>query len=199
MFEERLRRRQGGCFYRFVTAQIGDPAFAIELGQLGNLPAVAGTGGKSKLFFERLLQNLNVLVLAEDQRDYEPIISCAHLSVGSVKAFECSAGPARNVGSGPAKLCGLGVKGRSLMTSVAGGQKFSSRDWLDGLTDEDAVHYDWRACSQVGDGKLVLGGNVGLEEMLPCSAVDELALLEIGERDHHVVAGIELEGAGVQS
>jgi hypothetical protein len=45
----------------------------------------------------------------------------------------------------------------------------------------------------------VLGGNVGLEEMLPCSAVDELALLEIGERDHHVVAGIELEGAGVQS
>ena len=85
------------------------------------------------------------------------------------------------------------------MTNVARGQDLSSRNWLDGFTDENAVHYDWGAGSQVADGKLVLGGNVGFEKMLRSHAVDELPLLQIGEGDYDIVTGIELYGPRIQS
>ena len=62
--------------------------FPIQFCQFANLAAVGLGCRESQFLFERLLQDLNVLVLTKNQRNDEPVVSCARLTVGAVISQE---------------------------------------------------------------------------------------------------------------
>jgi hypothetical protein len=107
-------------------------SFPIQLRQFGDLAAVELWRSETQLFFERLLQNLYVLVLTKNQRNNEPVISCANLAVGPAISHKRLAIPRRHIGWHPVEFARLLVKGRSLVVEVTGRQKFSGRNWLNG-------------------------------------------------------------------
>jgi len=107
-------------------------SFPIQLRQFGDLAAVELRRGETQFFFERLLQNLYVLVLTKNQRNNEPVISCANLAVGPAISHKRLAIPRRHIGWHPVEFARLLVKGRSLVVEVTGRQKFSGRNWLNG-------------------------------------------------------------------
>jgi hypothetical protein len=85
------------------------------------------------------------------------------------------------------------VKGRSLVVDVAGRQKFSGRNWLNGSANQNTIHNDIVTDAESSRGELVFGGNI-LEKCVGlASEVDSFAGLQIGEPDQNVVAGIELK------
>src|SRR6266699_1254276 len=75
--------------------------FATQLGQFGDLAAVELGRSESEFLFEGLLQDVYVLVLAKNQRDDEPIVSCTHLTVRAAISLEGLILPVRNVGWRP--------------------------------------------------------------------------------------------------
>ena len=68
--------------------------FTIEFRQLRDLTSVELGRGKSQLLLKCLLQNLNVFVLAKNQRHDEPVISRAHLAIRSLISAKRYVAPA---------------------------------------------------------------------------------------------------------
>ena len=91
------------------------------------------------------------------------------------------------------KFARLLVERRSLVLDVAGRQKFSSRDRLDGSAHQHAVHDDVVANGEVPHGELMFGGNSLGQSVDLAFEFDRLASGQVGEGDQNVVAGIELE------
>src|SRR5271165_4446070 len=91
---ERLGERR--CLYLFGAT------FAIEPGEFGHLAAIDLRGSESKLFLERLFHDLQISVLAKDQRKNEPVIPGAHLTISPLVSKEGFRPPGRNVRRGPA-------------------------------------------------------------------------------------------------
>src|SRR5690349_20248948 len=60
------------------------PSLLVECDHLGDLSPVHLGRSKSQFLFERLLQSLDVAVLAEDQRHYQPVVAGADLAIRSV-------------------------------------------------------------------------------------------------------------------
>src|SRR5579864_360939 len=71
-----------------MSIEVFQLSFTIKFCQVGDLAAVELGRGETKLFFECLLQHLYISVLAKNQRDDEPIVSCAYLSVGAAISLE---------------------------------------------------------------------------------------------------------------
>ena len=89
----------------------------------------------------------------------------------------------------------LFTEGRSLMLNIAGRQQFPGGDWFHGSPDQDSVHDDVVADTQVSNSKFMLGGNILGELVDLIFEFDSLARFQIGEGDQDAVAGIELEHA----
>ena len=85
---------------------------------------------------------------------------------------------------------------RSLMTDIRRRQNFSSGDGLHGLTNDNAIHHDFVAGREICNGKLMLGLDIGFQNLSSTGGFDYFVPPEVGERDEHVVARIELKDAG---
>ena len=73
----RAQRFGGGkCFYLFGAA------LAIQPGKFRNLAAIDLRRGESQFFLERLLQNIEISVLAKNQGKNEPIVPGTDLTIG---------------------------------------------------------------------------------------------------------------------
>jgi hypothetical protein len=118
-----------------MGSDLGCFTFAVKLGQFGDLAAVELRPGETQLFLEGLFENLDVFVLAKDERNDQPVISSAHLPVGAVISEESFVPPLGNVGWRPMKLFRLFLERCGLMVDIADGQEFSRRDWLNCSTD----------------------------------------------------------------
>src|ERR1022692_2384610 len=168
-------------------------SFPIEFCQFGDLAAVDLGRGETQLFFECLLKNLYVFVLAKNERDDQPIVSGAHLSVGAVISQESLVIPARNVRWRPAEFAQLLAERRSLVLDIARRQEFSGRDWFDGSANQNAVHNHIVGDAKGSHGEFVFGGNILKESVGQASEFNSLAGFQVGECDQSVVTGIELE------
>ena len=68
--------RERKSFYLFGVA------FAVQPGEFGNLPTIDLRRGESQFFLERLLQNVEISVLAKNQGKNEPIVPGTDLTIG---------------------------------------------------------------------------------------------------------------------
>src|SRR5215469_4024089 len=115
----RFSRLHGAEGERFQC--VGLP-FAMEAREFSNLASVNLRCDKAEFFFEGLLQNSEIAVLAEDQRKKQPVIARADLAVCTMKAGESFVAPGRNIWRSPGSTGLFGfLKSRSRMANVARG------------------------------------------------------------------------------
>ena len=87
----------------------------------------------AELFFEGFAHAVDVAVLAEDERQDEPVVARAYLAVGAVIAHEGAGGPGGGIGKREGNrvaLCGV-VAGA--MADVARGEQAAARQWAASL------------------------------------------------------------------
>ena len=96
----------------------------------------------AQFFFERFAHAIDVAVLAEDQREDEPVIACAYLAVGAVIAHEGAAGPGRGVGKREGDGMALCSVSAGAMAGVARGEQAAASDGLGSFAYNHAVHDD---------------------------------------------------------
>src|SRR5258708_18457586 len=94
-------------------------AIRIEPCQLRHLPPINLRSRETEFFFEGLLQHPDVAVFAEHQRHHDPIISRAHLAIGSTISQKFPMLPSRYVRRSPAELFRFLLKRRRLVVDVA--------------------------------------------------------------------------------
>src|ERR1700758_3869527 len=68
---------------RLVRFDFAEFVFAKQTRQIRDLPAIDGRRRKTEFLFEGLFQRGVVWVLAEDHRNYDPMVSRPHLAVGA--------------------------------------------------------------------------------------------------------------------
>src|SRR5215831_3958741 len=72
---EQAPRSCAGARAAFWQSEVIQFPLAIQFGQFGNLVTIKLRSSEPQFFFECLLQDLDVLVLAENEWHHEPIIS----------------------------------------------------------------------------------------------------------------------------
>jgi hypothetical protein len=168
-------------------------SFTIQFRQIGDLATVELGRGETQLFFKCLLQHLYVLVLAKNQWNDQPIVSRAHLAVGSAISLEVLMLPPRNIGERPVKFAQLLAEGRSLVVNIARGQDFSGRDRSHRSAHQNTVHDDIVADAKLARCKFVFRGNILDQSKDLVCEFDSLTRLQVSQGDQNVVTGIELE------
>ena len=151
-------------------------AFPIESNQFRDVAPVNLGQGESQFFLERLLQNGKIPVLAEDQRDYQPVISRAHLPIVPVIAQKRSLAPRGNIGRRPTKRFGAGMKIGGSVPYVASRKQVTPADRLRSGSDQAAIHDDLVARSQIARHKFLLRRNVGQQDVRVAGKLDLLPL-----------------------
>src|SRR6185437_16603771 len=81
---EKLMTARCASFLKVVPLDFFRFSGGIQARQRRHLLAINGRRGKSQFLFERLLQDINVAVLTENQRNNQPVISRADLSIRAV-------------------------------------------------------------------------------------------------------------------
>ena len=76
------------------------------------------------------------------------------------------------------------------MADVAGGDSFRAGDGDDGFADDNTVHGDGVAGSEVASGEFMFCGNIRGKSEIFASKVERLAAPKIDEGDNDVVARI---------
>ena len=79
------------------------------------------------------------------------------------------------------------------MVDVTRGQQFPSPDGLHRFPDEHAVHDDARSIGKIFDGELVFCRYIRFQQVGLRTKRKPLPSTEVGQRDQHVVFGIEFE------
>jgi hypothetical protein len=163
--------------------------------ELGHLPAVDVGWGVAELLPEGLLEHPHVAVLAEDQRDHQPVVGRAHLAVGAVEAEEVASFPARDVGWRPReRRAGRSIVGGG-MDDVVGREGRAPRDGPGRPADEHPVHHDVVVRLEVAGHDLVLDLHA-LRKNVRLSLVRDIRPGRLVDKCHeHVVAGMDLENA----
>jgi len=117
-------------------------------------------GTVAEFFFERLAHAVNVAVLAEDEREDEPVIACAYLPVRAGIAHERARCPGGGIGN--LKRCGMTPRGVSAgpVADVSRGEQAAARDGMRRFAHDHAVHDDDVARIEVVEGELLLGGDI---------------------------------------
>src|SRR5262249_12761454 len=110
VLEERGLGHRARWFLRTSMLDLIEPPLLVEFNHVRYLAAVHLRRSKPQFLLERLLQRLNVPVFAKHQRDDQPVIARAYLSVGSLVAEKSPLLPQRNIWSMPALLLGLLVE-----------------------------------------------------------------------------------------
>jgi len=176
---------EGECFYSFGAA------FAVEPGEFRYLAAIDLRRSESKLFLERLFQDMQISVFAKDQGKNEPIIPGANLAIGPSVSKKRPAPPGRNVRRDPAGHSFLFVKRGGSVADVARGKQFSAWQILRRFADQDAVHDDVFASGEVLGDELLLGRHVGQEKIVTPGKANGFAFMQIGQGNEDVVASVE--------
>ena len=176
---------RGKCFYFFGAA------FAVEPGEFRNLAAIDLRSSESKLFLERLFQDMQISVLAKDQGKNEPIIPGADLAVSPSVSKKRFALPGRNVRQGPAGHSFLFVKGGGGVADVARGKQFSALQILGHLADQNAIHDDVFAGGKILGDELMFGRHVGQEKLVIPGKANGFAFAQIGQGNENVVPRVE--------
>src|SRR4051794_34077736 len=94
----------GKCASRSVIAV----RLSLQCGQFPHLLAVLIVASVSEFFFECFAKQFHVAVFAEDERQYEPIIPGAYLTVRAAISIESALLPFGNIWSGPLRVVTLG-------------------------------------------------------------------------------------------
>ena len=161
----------------------GRRRFFVLADEFGDLTAVGLRRGEAQFFLERLLQDLNIFVLAEDEGNNQPVVASADLTVGSAVSEESFLLPARHIGWGPGIWFRLLAERRGLMLYVADGQEFSRRDRLTRFSNHDTVHHHLVAKCKRSGRKFVLGGNLDHGRIALALKCDRIFGLQVGESD----------------
>ncbi len=168
-------------------------AVAIETDKFGHVAAINLRKRESEFFLEGLLEDREITVLAEDERDDEPVVAGANLSIRAVVAKKGALTPRRNVGRRPTGGFRTGMEVGGGVANVASGEKVSLADGLGGGADEKTVHADFVAGVNILREEFVFGGNVREEGVGLVGKRDLVALAQRGERDENVVFRVQLE------
>ena len=176
--------------------QLGRLAFAIETNEFGNLAAIDLRESEAEFFLEGLFQDGEVAVFAEDERNDQPMIAGADLSIAAVIAEEAAILPFGNVRCMPLGASGAGVEIGGRVTNVARRKEIAAMNRLGGGADEKTVHANFVARLHVASEKFVFRRNVGKECVGLTGKTDLLAFAEGRECDDHVVLGVQLEDVG---
>src|SRR5579884_717510 len=167
--------------------------FAIELRQFRDLLPIKLRRRKAQLLFKRLLQIQNVPVFTKYQRNHNPIIPRADLTIGASIPNKFPLLPARNVWSLPMKVLGFFVVRQGFVLQIRERKRLTFADWLEGLADQHAIHDDTRSDRQICGCKLVLRWYPGSQRICRPVELNRVSLSQISKSDKHVIAGIELQ------
>ena len=138
----------------------GAVAVRLRLNEAAHVLAITRVGAAvAELFFERLAHLLHIAVLAEDQRQHDPVVARAHLAIGAMKAHEGALGPRRCVGQRSGRGVTDGGVVAGAMADVARGEQSAARNGFNGFAHDHAVHEDEVAGLEIGEGHLLLGGD----------------------------------------
>jgi len=114
----------------------------------------------AELFFERFPHAIDVAVLAEDERQYDPVVACAHLAVSAVVAHEGAAGPGGSVGKREGDRMTLRRIAPCAVTCVTCREQSAAGDGLGSFAYNHAVHDHQVAGLEVDECELVLRRDV---------------------------------------
>src|ERR1700761_7041154 len=138
----------------------------VLLDQLPHLLAVKFWPSVAKLLLESIAQRFDIAVLAEHQRNYQPVIARAYLAVRTMVTVKGTRRPGGDIWSRPGIFAHLGAKAGGIVLHVARAEQAAARDRLANNTDNSAVHDDLVPDGEITDGKLLLGRYVGRRNIL---------------------------------
>src|SRR3989442_576611 len=133
------------CLRDFPSTQFWGFTLAVASYELRDMTPVNWRSHKSQLFLECVLENLQVPVLTEYERNNQPIIARANLAIATVITEEFALAPAGNIWSGPIVGLRFVVERRRCMTDSDRRQQFSLANRLRGSADQNTVHDDLAA------------------------------------------------------
>src|SRR3954468_8133205 len=169
------------------------PPFAIKLYIRCYLLAIHLRRAEAQFFFKCLLEGGDIPVFAKYQWNDEPIISRAHLAIGTAIPLEESFFPSRHIGRSPTKLRPFVMEPGSLMMNVARREQTTFANRLRRLSNQNAIHDHISARGKVGGRKLVLSRDVRGKNIGLLLQPDLLAVLQVGDGDQSIVAGIKFD------
>src|SRR5215472_12979030 len=114
----------------------------------------------AKLFFEGLAHTVDVAVLAEDQRQHDPVVARANLTISAVIAHKGTPGPGGRIRKVERNRMPLRSVAAGAMAYVARGEESALEDGLRSFSHNHAVHNDQVARLQVHECKLLFCWNV---------------------------------------
>ncbi len=182
---------------RLAHAPLGvaTAALTVAFQQPADLLTVDVGRGKAELFLERLADHVDVAILAEDQRDHQPMIARPDLAIAAVIAEEGALLPGTNIGRMVRTERRGGVHAGRRVAHVAGGDRLAGRDRNHSPPHEDAVHDDRLTHGECNGGELVLGGDLRGEGQLDVRVTHVLPCSEGHERHEDVVVGMDPQDA----
>src|SRR5579862_2615068 len=195
VFKQPPSRGRNGFRWKILRRRLLCGSVAISFREVSDLLTIQLGHGEAQFFFESLLQNLDVLVFAKNQRNDEPVISRAHLPIGAAISEKCLILSARDIRRSPVEIARLLVKRRGLMLNVARRDEISRGDGFHCSTNKNAIHLDVVADGEVTHRELVLGGNVSRWDVCLAAEFDRGRGLQIRKSDQDIIVRIELEYA----
>ena len=148
--------------------------------------------GVSEGAFQRVAELQGVAVLAEHQRNDQPVVGRAHTAVGADHAVKGPVRPTGDVRRRP--HVGRGVVQlhfRRVVRHVVHGDALPGLKRRDGLAHRHAVQGHDAAHGHGLAGELVLGGHVGHKPDIPPGGLDGFALRQIAQGHNEIVFGID--------
>src|SRR5258708_32739877 len=112
----------------------------IRANELGHLLPIDLWRSEAQFFLERLLQDRDVPVFAENERDDKPIGPRADLAIIPKVSKKSLLTPARDVWRRPTIVFRFFVEGCSFMACISDRCFFSRADWLHCFADQHAGH-----------------------------------------------------------
>src|SRR4029077_10052080 len=183
----------GGTIGKLKALQLVGLAVAIQTRELAHVPSIDLRQSKTELFLKRLLEHRKISVFAKNEREHQPVIPRADLTVAAVISGKCAPAPGRNIGRRPPVSAGAVAEIGGCVADVLSGKQPSLRYGFDGLADQNSVHRDWIARRKILRDQLVLCRNVRSQGVDFARNSNLFALAQRPERHENVVVRIEFQ------
>ena len=179
-------------FGRLVTGDFVRFAFAVQTRQIGYLMTIDLRSGEPQLFREGLLQDSEIAIFAEDQRQNHPMVPRANMPIASMKTLKGFGFPGAHIRRRPCLRRILTMKSRRAMAHIECGDGFAARDRTNSFAHGNAVHHDGVAGKKIASGEFMFGGNIRGEGKGLLRKIQRSAARKIAQSNQDIVARIDL-------
>ena len=173
----------------FIAAR----AFPFQLSKLARQRFIRPRLTIAQLALQRLAHEDEVAVLAEHERDHDPVIRRARATVRTPEAVERATAPARNTGCGPRHIADLAGGDVRRMFQIRCADQTARADRLHHAPDGDAIHRRAVVHGEIMRREFLLRRDRLRDHVARAIHGHDLAGVEISQGDDQIVIGMDAE------